>query len=421
MVQGRMHQEISSQIRTWINRPICIAGPSISAAPPAQYLLRRLGLLLCACLIMTAVSWAQEVDPKPPQVSVDFYYPPSPLMQHGTPRLVYEMLLSEYPPTSYELDSIDVSAGAKTFSFSGARLQSMMRLLGEKKPSATSRRLGEGQSAVVYFMLDFAKTDEVPDTLGHTLHLTSADGAHHALVAQPLQVSKQAPVVIAPPLRGDGWLAGDSVHNGVDAAHRRTILLAGGQPWLAQRYAIDWVRYRIVNGVAVTWSGREDQNSSYFCYDNPIYSVADGKVVEAMDGVPENVPHSGKYAVGLNFINAGGNHVVEDIGENRYVFYAHIRPGTLTVKVGDEVKAGQVIGHVGNTGSSTEPHLHIHIVDRPSFLAGHGVPYEFKRFSASGSPTVVERPRDEMVFRDLGALEPFQNDYPATNAAVRFP
>ncbi len=227
-----MHPEISSQIRTWINRPtICAARPSISTAPPAKYLLRRLGLglWLCACLILTAASSAQEVDPKPPQVSVDFYYPPGPLIQHGTPRLVYEMLLSEYPPTSYELDSIDVSAGARTFSFSGAKLQSMMRLLGEKKPSTTSRHLGEGQSAVVYFMLEFAKTDEVPDTLGHTLHLTSADGGHHALVARPLQVSKRAPVVIAPPLRGDGWLAGDSVHNGVDAAHRRTILLAGGQ------------------------------------------------------------------------------------------------------------------------------------------------------------------------------------------------
>jgi hypothetical protein len=380
-----------------------------------------LGLILGVCLMVTAAGRAAEVDPKPPQVSVDFYYPPSPLVQDGTPRLVYELRLSNYPPVTYTPDSIDVVAGAKTFKFSGAVLQSMMRFFGEKTPTPTTRRIGPGQSAIVYFMLDFPKGAEVPDTLKHILHFTDQDGSHHALASQPLVVNHRAAVVVAPPLRGDDWLAGDSVHNGSDAAHRRTVLLMGGQPWLAQRYAIDWVRYRMVNGLANTWSGPESQNSSYFCYDNPIYSVADGTVVDAMDGIPDNIPHSGKYAEDINFINAGGNHVVVDIGDNRYVFYAHMRPGTVAVKVGDHVKVGQVLGHVGNTGSSTEPHLHMHIVDHPSFLAGHGVPYEFTSFSATDSPETVERPHDEMVFRKFGAFKSFHDDYPSNNAAVKFP
>jgi hypothetical protein len=74
-------------------------------------------------------------------------------------------------------------------------------------------------------------------------------------------------VVVDPPLRGSNWVASDAVHNAPDAAHRRTILLEGCHPWLAQRYAIDWVIYRVVNGAATTWSGPEDKNSSYFCYD----------------------------------------------------------------------------------------------------------------------------------------------------------
>jgi hypothetical protein len=181
------------------------------------------------------------------------------------------------------------------------------------------------------------------------------------------------------------------------------------------------VKYRLVGGEATTWSGPEDQNASYFCYNAPIYSVADGTVVAAMDGVPENVPHSGKYAVEINFINAGGNYVVVDIGANRYVFYAHMRPGSVAVKVGDHVTTGQLIGHIGNTGSSTEPHLHMHIVDHPSFLAGQGIPYEFDRFRASGAPEVIARPRDQMAFRNFGAIAPAQDDYPANNAAVTFP
>jgi len=195
----------------------------------------------------------------------------------------------------------------------------------------------------------------------------------------------------------------------------------GGKPWLAQRYAIDWVRYRIVSGAARTWSGPEDRNTSYFCYDAPIQSVADGIVVEAMDGIAENTPHSGTYAMDINFVNAGGNHVVVDIGGDRYAFYAHMRPGSVRVKIGERVKTGQVLGRVGNTGSSTEPHLHMHIVDRPSFLAANGVPDEIAAFNASRSTTLIEKPNDELFFTNFTALKRFYADYPENNAAVDFP
>jgi hypothetical protein len=367
------------------------------------------------------VAWAQSPDPKPPQVSVEYFYPPSPLIQYGTARLVYEMRVSDYVPLSYELDSIDVDAGSRKFTFSGDRLRAMMRFFGDKELTPASRRFEPGRSAVIYFMLDFDRREEVPRELRHTLHFTAQDGSRHALVAPELKVTQRPPVIVGAPLRGDHWVASDAVHNGPDAAHRRTILLQGGQPWLAQRYAIDWVKYRIVNGVATTWSGPEDKNSSYFCYNEPIHSVADGTVTEALDGIPENVPHSGKYAVDLTFINAGGNHVVVDIGNHRYAFYAHMRPGSVTVKVGDKVRAGQVLGHVGNTGSSTEPHLHMHIVDRPSFLAGNGVPYEFATITASGPAEMETKPHDQIFFGQFGPLKSFSDQYPANNAAVSFP
>jgi murein DD-endopeptidase MepM/ murein hydrolase activator NlpD len=125
--------------------------------------------------------------------------------------------------------------------------------------------------------------------------------------------------------------------------------------------------------------------------------------------------------VALNFVNAGGNHVVVDISGSRYAFYAHMRPGSIKVKVGEHVTAGQILGNVGNTGSSTEPHLHMHIIDRPSFLAGNGVPYEIASFSASGSTKLIEKSHDEMFFGKIGALKPFHDDYPANNAVVNFP
>jgi murein DD-endopeptidase MepM/ murein hydrolase activator NlpD len=75
---------------------------------------------------------------------------------------------------------------------------------------------------------------------------------------------------------------------------------------------------------------------------------------------------------------------------------------------------------VGNTGNSTEPHLHFHIVDHPSFLAGQGIPYEFAHFSASDSTELIDKPQDENFFRNIGPRKPFHNDYPANNAAVNF-
>jgi Peptidase family M23 len=364
---------------------------------------------------------AALADPKPPQVTASFIYPPSPLIQHGTAWLVYEMVITNYIPPSYTLESIEVSAGARKFSYSGDTLKDMTRLAGAAAPAAQSRTIEGGRTVIVFFALDFRRASDIPAALDHTLHMRSPDGVEHALTVQPLVVQQRAPIVVAPPLRGADWLAGDSMHNGLDAAHRRATLLNGGRAFIAQRYAIDWVRYRLVDGLGTTWSGPENKNSSYFCYDAPIYSMAPGKVIEMLDGIPENVPHSGKIAIDVNFFNAGGNNVVVDIGYGLYAFYAHMRPGTVTVKVGDEVTTGEILGRVGNSGNSTEPHLHAHIVDQPSFLAGQGVPYEFDRFAATGATQYIAKPHDQMFFKGIGELKPFTNDYPAENAVVSFP
>ena len=144
------------------------------------------------------------------------------------------------------------------------------------------------------------------------------------------------------------------------------------------------------------------------------------KVVEASDGMAENIPHSGTYAEPITFDNAGGNHVVVEISARRYAFYAHMRPGTVNVKVGDQVHAGDLIGHVGNTGSSTEPHLHFHIDDEPSFLAGDGVPFEFDKGLMSGSVHADVASKDAITFGAVGPQKPFVDDYPAENALVTF-
>lgn len=97
-----------------------------------------------------------------------------------------------------------------------------------------------------------------------------------------------------------------------------------------------------------------------------------------------------------------------------------MRPGTVRVKTGDAVHTGDMLGLVGNTGSSTEPHLHMHIDDQPSFLAGNGVPYEFTQGEASGPVEANVSSPDAISFGSIGPQRPFMNDYPANNALVTF-
>lgn len=359
-------------------------------------------------------------DPHPPQLSVSFLAEPAPIVQDGSTRLVYEMTVSNFSKSRYVVDTVEAKAGHTHASFSGPALASIIVRLGSdgKPDMAAGGTIQGGGGAIIFLMLDLGK-DQAPGAVEHSLRVFDEQGGAHDVALAPLPVSSERPIVVGPPLKGE-WIAGDSVNNLPDAAHRRAVLIENGHAWVAQRYAIDWVQSQIVDGVRSTWRGPEDKNESYFCYGQPIYSVAAGRVVRIADGVPENVPHSGKYAIAIDFNNAAGNHVVVEIAPDRYVLYAHMRPGTVTVKPGDQVRAGEILGHVGNTGSSTEPHLHMHIDDHPSFLAGNGVPYEFTEGEASGPVTADVSSPGAISFGPVGRQEPFRNDYPANNALVTF-
>ncbi len=359
-------------------------------------------------------------DPHPPQLSVSFLAEPAPIVQNGSTRLVYEMAVSNFSKSRYVVDTVEAKAGQTHASFSGQALASIMVRLGSdgKPDMAADGTIQGGGGAIIFLMLDLGK-DQAPSAIEHSLRVFDEQGGAHDVAPAPLLVSSERPIVVAPPLKGE-WIAGDSVNNLPDAAHRRAILIENGHAWVAQRYAIDWVQSQIVDGKRSTWKGPEDKNESYFCYGQPIYSVAAGRVVRIADGAPENVPHSGKYAIAIDFNNAAGNHVVVEIAPGRYVLYAHMRPGTVTVKPGDQVRAGEILGRVGNTGSSTEPHLHMHIDDHPSFLAGNGVPYEFTEGDASGPVKADASSPGAISFGPIGRQEPFRNDYPANNALVTF-
>ena len=374
---------------------------------------------IISCLLLLATPVRAD-DPHPPQLTVTFLAQPAPIVQDGSTRLYYEMVITSFAKDSYSLDAVEAKAGATKARFDGQSLAALILRPGAppKPESAADRTIESGRSVIVFLGLNLGN-DKAPNAIAHSLRVLDDKGEAHDVVIAPLAVSDETPIVVSPPLRGE-WIAGDSASNRPDAAHRRAVLIENGHAWLAQRFAIDWVQYQSVAGKRTTWRGPEDKNDSYFCYNQPIYSVAAGAVVDVSDGIAENVPHSRTYAVPIDFSNAAGNHVVVEIAPHRYVLYAHMRPGTVQVKTGDKVGVGQIIGRVGNTGSSSEPHLHIHIDDEPSFLAGNGVPYAFASGDASGPVDANVSAPDAISFGSIGPQRPFVNDYPAENALVRF-
>ena len=174
-------------------------------------------------------------------------------------------------------------------------------------------------------------------------------------------VQTRKPVVIAPPLNGPNWLDGNSCCD--MTAHRMAMNPLNGQLWAAERFAIDYVQLGPGGRI---FAGDKAKPESYPYFGADIHAVADGRVVAVLDGLPEQV--AGKNPTGLPLDQYGGNHIVQDIGDGNYAFYAHLKTGSVKVKPGDELTTGQVIGALGNTGNTDAPHLHFHVMSTPDPL-----------------------------------------------------
>jgi hypothetical protein len=125
---------------------------------------------------------------------------------------------------------------------------------------------------------------------------------------------------------------------------------------LNQRRAADLI---VVDESVRSHSGDGTRNEDYFAYGRDIIAMADGVVVIAVDGVHENTPGELAHDFGP------GNMVLLEHPDGLYTFYAHLIPGSVAVALGERVRRGQLLGHCGNSGRSSEPHLHVHGQDGP--------------------------------------------------------
>ncbi len=307
-----------------------------------------------------------------------------PFIGDGTAHLAYELYLSNYNRKPVRVVALRISgSGGDVFekTVEGNALKGLYIAAGSadrEKPQDPV--LAPGATGIIYIFLDFASR-EAPARLSNTLVVeVDGDVSNAQLIpldALEVQAPSTAPTVDAP-FAGDRWQAANGPSN--TSLHRRAVIVLNGKAKSPERYAIDWIK---LGDDGNTFTGDEHQNASYHAYDVPITAVADGRAVNVLDGIPENTPHREQMAITMTPASAPGNNIVEDIGGGRYVGYAHFRPGTIAVKTGDTIHRGQVLGKLGNSGNSTEPHLHIQICDGPSFLECNGLPMQFKAMTLS--------------------------------------
>ncbi|MEV7867132.1 M23 family metallopeptidase [Streptomyces sp. NPDC088124] len=132
------------------------------------------------------------------------------------------------------------------------------------------------------------------------------------------------------------------------------------------------------------------RNEDFPAFGAPLFAVADAMVVHASDGQRDHL--SRNSLAGLVYLMlfestvreiAGvhrifGNHVILDLGNGTYAAYAHLRRGSLEVGVGDRVSAGQTLARCGNSGNSSEPHLHFQLMDHPDLNSARGIPFRWR-------------------------------------------
>lgn len=172
-----------------------------------------------------------------------------------------------------------------------------------------------------------------------------ADRPEDALTAHLMRVRRFGDFSWLPlrlPFRG-AWLV-TQAHNG---AHTHK------GPW---RYAFD---FEVASRDGKTYEGRGTEVTDYRCYGLPILSAAAGTIEDIIDGIPDNP------IGGVNARNNWGNVVIVSHGANLFSVYAHLRPASIRVKVGDRVKEGAELGRCGNSGRSLTPHLHFQVQRGP--------------------------------------------------------
>jgi murein DD-endopeptidase MepM/ murein hydrolase activator NlpD len=331
----------------------------------------------------------------PTNVPVEITVPsvPIPVEAEGHVLLGYELHITNFRPSDVTLNRVDVlnpdDMERPIVSYQDTNLIRCIARPGASPNLADVRVVGGGMRAVVYMWLTFNTRVIVPHSLVHRFFFAGAEAdgkkGEKEMDAARIEISQDAPVVIAAPLKGKSWVALNGPSN--VSIHRRALIPVDGRARIAQRFAIDWVK---LGEDGKAWRGDSTKNENWYGYGAELLAVANATVVTVKQGIPENVPLSPQRAVPITLETIGGDYVILDIGNGKFATYGHLQPNSIRVVPGERVHRGQVLGALGNSGNSDAPHLHFHITNGSSELGAEGLPFVFESFEVLGATSMTD-------------------------------
>lgn len=375
----------------------------------------------------SAAALAAQTTPLRRSFDIQAPVAPTPVPVAGSSWLVYELHLANFarePLTVQRVEVVDAADGAVIANVHGDDLNVRLAIGGmasgvQPRSSAVDAQtdtIAPGVHAVLYLEL-LLDGGAPPGSLEHRVTYSGVDeNAESPAVVRGarIPVSTEAPVALAPPLRGGPWAA--VYHPSWERGHRRYLYAVAGRARIPGRFAIDFVKLDAAGRHA---QGDNDEITNWYGYGADVLAVADGVVAAVRDDVAESATISGQPDLPLE--DGAGNYITLDIGGGRFAFYEHLEPGSIGVRRGQRVTRGQVIGAVGFTGHSMGPHLHFHVADSNASLDAEGLPFVLEHFDMLGAYDGF----DAMAGVGWKPLEresvrPRTGEMPAANAVIDF-
>lgn len=322
--------------------------------------------------------FAQQVGSAPLEIRV--LDAPTPLRALGRLHLVHEVHLTNFGARAVSIAQLDaVGDSVLLETYTGVRLRQRLVTLGQAPAmSATDLVLEPGQRAIAYLWVSLGVAAASPRTVQQRVVVRDNALAVDTVMSASVLVHAEYSPLDAPAGRGT-WVAIRGPSN--TSGHRRSFVAMGGDARVPQRFAVDWAMLgddgRLFHGdstIAANWYG----------FGQSVIAVASGSMVYAVDSIPDRAAFVVSSVPVMRAREATGNAVVVAMDGGRFATFAHLKRGSVRVKVGDRVIAGQVLGAVGNSGNTLGPHLHFHVSRAPALLASEGRPFVLREFALVG-------------------------------------
>ncbi len=330
----------------------------------------------------------------------------------GETVLAYEVHMTNRSHQAIQVERVvvtDVRTGVALTMLEDTKLAVAIHGDTGKAPAPTTA-LEAGAQAVVYLWIRLDSSRSAPANVLTRIELSSR--GQHAAVGVLADVSNAPAVTLAPPLAGGPWVA---VYGpDLDRGHRRVFYTQEGRARIPGRFAVDWFK---VDTTGRMFDGERKALKHWFGYGADVLAVADARVAAALDGRPDR--NFGPRPAVHDPMQGSGNYIALDLGDGRFAFYEHLKPGSVRVRQGDTVRRGQVIAALGDSGDTAGPHLHFHVADANAPLGAEGTPFVIDRFQQLGAYPSIQASFAGVPW-PASAPVVMRGELPAANAVVRF-